>query len=168
MISPNVMNLINKPLSSKDIADAIPGVTVLKYNELCSYDSLPLPLVVLYETEPNYGHWVAVLETPDGIEHFDSYGIIPDNELKWINPKFRSSSGQDVKCLLKMLYESRKPVNYNSHRLQGRDSSTCGRWAILRILFSDLGSDSFAKAIKKTAKKLRLKLDDLVCLAVPV
>lgn len=162
------MSLINKPLSSDQIANAIPGVTVLKYSELCHFDSLPLPMVILYETEPNYGHWVAVLETPEGIEHFDSYGIIPDNELKWIHPKFRVSSGQDMKCLLRMLYNSGEDINYNAHRFQGHDSSTCGRWAILRILFSDMTNDSFAKAIKHVAKNMKMKLDQLVCLAVPI
>ena len=162
------MSLINKPLSSDQIANAIPGVTVLKYNELCHFDSLPLPMVILYETEPNFGHWVAVLETPEGIEHFDSYGIIPDNELKWINPKFRTASGQDVKYLLRMLYDSGKDINYNTYRFQGRDSSTCGRWAILRILFSDMTNDDFAKAIKYAAKKLKINKESLVCLAVPI
>lgn len=162
------MSLINIPLSADQVADAIPGVSVLKYGELCQIGTLPLPLVVLYETQENYGHWVAILRTPEGIEHFDSYGIVPDNELKWINPQFRARSGQDVKCLLQMLYDTREPINYSTHRLQGKDSSTCGRWAILRILFSHLGTDAFARAVRAVSKKLHVTPDELVCIAVPI
>ena len=139
----------------------------MKYGALARRKRLPKrPFVVLYETEPNWGHWVGVVDTPEGIEHFDSYGIVPDQELKWVPPGFARGSGQDVKHLLKMLYDEHKrtgaTINYNAHKLQGPYSSTCGRWCVLRNMCRDLGSDDFYDAVMGACDFLRLTPDELV------
>jgi hypothetical protein len=144
----------------------------MKYGALSRYKRLPpRPFVILYETEPNWGHWVACVDTPEGIEHFDSYGIVPDNELKWVPEGFAKGSGQDVKRLLELLYDENQrigtPINYNAHKLQGPTSSTCGRWCILRNMFSRLGNDDFYHAVMGAASTLGLSPDELVARAVP-
>jgi hypothetical protein len=159
--------LLKTPLSSTDIMRALPGVSVVKYSELQHMSKLPnVPFVLLYETSPNYGHWVTVLETPEGIEHFDSYGIIPDHELNWIDKDFRVRTGQDDKHLLKLLLQenigSGKKINYSKFRLQAFDSSVCGRWVILRNLMSSFGNDAFGKAVRSVSKSLKMTPDQLV------
>ena len=158
--------LLKTPLSSTDITRVLPSVHVVKYSELQHMNKLPkLPFVLLYETSPNYGHWVTVLETPEGIEHFDSYGIIPDRELNWIDKNFRSQTGQDDKHLLKLLYNSGQKINYSKWRLQAIDSSVCGRWVILRNLLNSYGNDAFGGAVRAVSKKLNLTPDELVIAA---
>ena len=162
---------MTEPLSLTDIEEMIPGTRVMKYSDLSKYKHLPkLPMVILYETEPNYGHWVAILETPEGVEHFDSYGIIPDNELKWIPRELKKSTGQDLKRLLRMLYDysiiTGQKINYNNHRLQGSLASTCGRWCVLRILFYALGTDRFYRMVKSVSDQLKMSPDSMVSLAI--
>lgn len=151
------------PLSASDIESAVPEMRVMKYGELEHLGHLPeRPFTVLYETSPNYGHWVAVIDTPEGIEHFDPYGIIPDNEFRWIPKGFRNTTGQNVKHLISMFLSSGLPINYNPHRLQGPKSSTCGRWAILRARMSEFGNDDFVRAVRTISKKFNVAPDKLV------
>jgi hypothetical protein len=150
-----------------DVRRLAPGAIVMKYDGLQDYGRLPKrPIVLLYETEPNFGHWVCIVDTPEGIEHFDSYGILPDNELKWVPKGLRHSTGQDVKRLLSMLYDTGQKINYNEHRLQSKDAMTCGRWCALRIHFSYLPLEKFYRLIKTACKIYKLTPDELVAQVV--
>lgn len=162
---------MNEPLSLSELQRMVPNAKVMKYGALEKYVYLPrLPLIILYETQPNFGHWIAVLETPEGVEHFDSYGIIPDNELNWVPEWLKGETGQNVKRLLSMLYQysidTGKKINYNNHRFQGRDTSTCGRWCALRIMFMTSGTDQFYRAVKSVCKSLGMIPDELVSIAI--
>lgn len=155
------------PLSLEDLRAIVPEASVMKYSALQRYNFLPpTPFIVLYETEPNFGHWVAVLETPEGYEHFDSFGVLPDGELKWCPAWLRHQTGQDVKRLLTMLYlqslSTGKKVNYNNHKLQGERSMTCGRWCALRIRNWHLSCDEFFRGVKRLCRRSHLSPDQLV------
>ena len=163
-----------EPITGDMIQKYIPDALILKYGELRKYKKLPpLPLVLLYETKNNFGHWTSILRTPEGIEHFDSYGYKPDEEFEFIPKKFRYKSNQDHKYLLDMLIKSKEPVNYSQYNLQGDlPMATCGRWVILRNLFKDLTIDQFAHMILKTRNQLRKEVskkitsDDIVANAI--
>jgi hypothetical protein len=52
--------------------------------------------IILYETEPSYGHWCALFEvSPSMLEFFDSYGKGPDTQLSMVPAHFRVHSGTD-------------------------------------------------------------------------
>lgn len=157
---------IYAPMSIDDLSEIAPQALIMKYDGLKHYRTLPtLPLIILYETKPDFGHWVCLVETPEGIEHFDSYGILPDNELKWVPGWLKESTGQDMKRVLKMLWDkgkTGKKINYNAHKFQGEDTSTCGRWCLLRIALSQLSNNDFYKAVKDTAASFGLSMDEMV------
>lgn len=158
-----LMNKIFKPTTGREIHNWLPYSTILKYSDLKKYKKLPkLPLVILYEVKPNIGHWVTILETPEGIEHFDSYGYAPDKELDFVPDEFKS----DNKLLLRLLV-NHNDINYNQYKLQkGLDTATCGRWVILRNLFNYLTIDQFKHMIDKTSKQLKLSSDQLVTMVI--
>jgi hypothetical protein len=162
------MSKLYKPLSGKQILKWLPNATLIKYSSLKDMFILPqLPIVLLYEVSPDFGHWVTILKTPQGIEHFDSYGYAPDEELNFVPEKFKYISDQDNKYLLKLLYDSNQKIHYNQYPLQKEFlSATCGRWVILRNLFNDLTTDEFANVINKTSKQLNLTTDELVSTAI--
>lgn len=159
---------IYQPLSGRQLHDLLPNATILKYSQLKNFDKLPpLPLILLYEFKPDFGHWTSVLETKEGLEHYDSFGFLPDKELEVIVPKeYRKVSGQNYKYLLHLLYNSNKPVNYNQYPFQMEDTSTCGRWVVLRNNFNFLTIDQFKKMIDKTSKQLNISPDELVSRAI--
>ncbi len=153
-----------QPISGKFIHNYLPDATILKFSELKHYSTLPkLPLVLLYEVQNNLGHWVTVLKTPQGIEHFDSYGYAPDMELNFIPKEFQLESNQNHKYLLKLLYDSHAVINYNPYPLQkGLFTATCGRWVILRNMFNDLTTDQFHNTFVVTSNQFGMSPDELV------
>jgi hypothetical protein len=148
---------------------------VIKYSELAKYKSIEelLPKdrtykIVLIEENYNSGHWTCLLRYGDTIEWFDSYGVAPDGELKFINAVKRRLLGEGKKILTELLSKVKdKKVVYNKVKLQklSNHSSTCGRWVILRILMMKnffYNLKEFQGFIKKYKKELGLGADELV------
>lgn len=159
------------PLSRDTMHELAPEAAIYKYSELKEFDALPrLPFILLYETSPDFGHWVLITETPEGIEHFDSYGLKPDGEFSFVPLMFRAQSGQASPHLVKLLLDTGVPINFSGAKLQSTrtPTATCGRWCVTRLMFNDMKSDDFIKMIRGAAKRHRLTNDELVTALVPV
>ncbi len=142
---------MNKALSDVQMVDNS-GANLYIYNELTKFNNLDDALgqngamIILYETKKNYGHWVCVFKRDINIvEHFDSYGLMPDDELKFIPEYFKKQSKQDLPHLTRLLYNSGYNVEYNDHKLQSKmsDVKTCGRHVICRLKFRDIPIDTY-------------------------
>lgn len=163
---------MNRSLSDKDIKSRT-GMPCYLYRDLEQQIQLPpRPFCLLYEMRPNTGHWCLLHETvnTDGtpcIEMFDSYGIFPDNELNWVSPSFKIESGQQHTHLLRLLINSDRPIAYNDVCLQGKGTSTCGRWCILRYINRSMSNEQFCSKVKKDAGAHGLSLDEYVLQSVP-
>ena len=146
-------------LSDDDLKKAMKGRTkVVIYQDLHKYHSLKQLLrpygsvCLLYETKPNYGHWVGVIDRGSSVEVFDSYGKYRvDGELKIIDPQFRQQSGQNFAYLSKLLYEDGRPIEYNDTPVQSQNPqiATCGRHVLTRILMKDMPVGQYTKLLKK-------------------
>lgn len=149
-------NAIKSPLSNDDILRITGGkCNVIKYEELqnmLTLDDIFKPhkaCVILYETEHNYGHWVAMIKYPgdqkDKVEFFDAYGLKPDAELKMIPSYFRKASGQNQPILSWLIDTSPYNCEYNEYDFQSmrKNVNTCGRWAALRVKWRDVSLDKF-------------------------
>jgi hypothetical protein len=105
--------------------------------------------IVLYETEPSYGHWCALFEvSPNMLEFFDPYGARPDSQLSMVPAGFRGQSGQDYPYLSDLIKDSAyKNVIYNDVKLQKTSpgTSTCGRWCALRVCFRNVPLKQFQR-----------------------
>lgn len=153
-----IKKLMKKSLSGEDIKKLLNNKTkILTYPELAKYktiDELLYPydnVVILYLTGANYGHWTCLFRNNDkNIEFFDPYALKPDDELKMIPVHFRKSNNQMKSHLSHLLYNCKYIVNYNDERLQKfiRDTNTCGRHCVVRLLFKDLMIDDYIKLIK--------------------
>ena len=163
------MDKVYIPTSSDEMRAGVPGSMVLVYRDLKQMDQLPrLPIILLYETKPGIGHWVTILRTPEGIEHFDSYGLKPDGELSFVPFAFKAQSGQEVPHLVKLLLDTGEPINFSDFRLQdeARGIATCGRWCVLRNMFAHLTSEAFGRMVLNSSKKLSLSPDEMVSVIV--
>jgi len=160
------------PLSSEDIKRHLgQDVKVIAYPELSKYSDIRKVLgkrgkaVVLYETKHNYGHWVGLHKSPKGgIEVFDSYGFVPDDELKYIDTNFRKINNEMKPHLSHLLYASGLPVEYNNYKFQkmAKDVNTCGRHVVLRLQNGHMNIDQYYKALKGIQKKTGVSPDELV------
>ena len=111
--------------SDRDMRRWLPHANILTYTELavryaagCNlYDMLGpgKTLVLLYLSKERHGHWTCVFERANGdIETFDSFGYIPDDELRIIPRRFQAQSKQNHTYLLRLLLQTGKPIRYNS------------------------------------------------------
>jgi hypothetical protein len=163
---------MNVALSGDQIVELLDNkVKIVPYNEISEYDTIDELLapygraIILYMSKPNYGHWVLIHKLRGKkIEVCDSYGLVPDDELKFIPKEFRKASNQLRNHLSHLLADSKYQIHYNNHRLQSLEGgiSTCGRWCVLRAINNDMNIDQFAKLVKKEAKEKNISLDQLV------
>lgn len=133
-------------------------------------DKLPFDdnaAIILYKSEPMFGHWTMVTKNNGDYNYLDSYGEPVDNPLKYVPKTLNKELGQDKKYLAKLLLkamEGGSEVYYNNAKLQKLDPkvATCGRYCALYLKYSDMNVDDFAKMIKKLSKKHDLTNDELV------
>lgn len=162
---------------------------IIMSTDLKHYDTLPRGLldgsrcvVILYETAPNFGHWVLLhtLRSPQSgkqtLEFFDSYGMKPDDELNHIPSQYRHDSKQTKKEVVRLLLASPEdiPISYNEHTFQVPypGINTCGRWVILRYLcgLSPWGAslEGFKQFIDVVSKRNNVSPDVLAVMLTEV
>jgi hypothetical protein len=123
----------------------------------------------MYKTEDSYGHWTCLLKNRYGYEFFDPYGIILDDQLKYVNPEmtedekeqFKSYNKQNYRYLTNLLSKVHEPVSYNHHKFQkfkrnGERPATCGRHVVLRLLNKDMSLAQYKREFDKAVKGLNL------------
>jgi hypothetical protein len=169
---------MDRSLSGEEIMKLCGGkIKVLPYPAVSSFDNIDDLLepygrvAILYMSRPRFGHWVLLHKLKNGvIELFDSYGLCIDDELDYIDKRFRQQSNQLRKHLTRLLIQHKYKVAYNDHPLQAvaKGVSTCGRWVVCRALNADVGTDAFARRIRGAAKRCKLTPDQLVCQLVEV
>ena len=168
-----INKLKRKALSDEEIFNALSGHTrIFLYRDINDMNTIDDlfgdfdSVVILYEREPQIGHWVGLLRRGNVIEFFDSYGIFPDLEKDYINQKFIMNSGQGFNKLASLLHDAWDlgyQVEYNNYGLQVMKDgiSTCGRHVISRIWFKDMDIDEYNKFIN-SFRKYGLNPDDVV------
>lgn len=116
--------------------------------------------IILYKSEPNFGHWTILKRVDDQYHYLDSYGKVMDNPLHYSDNK---KLGQQRKVLPKLLLNSGAEVYYNHIPLQelSTDIATCGLYCALYLKY-DLPVDLFSNLIKNVAKMLKISNDDVV------
>jgi hypothetical protein len=157
---------INKSLSNFEISEGLgKNANIIKYSELSKYNNIDdafnnkKHLILLFETVKNYGHWCCLIKRgKKNIEFFDSYGIMPDEQLKYTVPVFRKENNMLLPHLTYLLLMCKYNVEYNNYKFQ-KGFTTCGRWVIVRCILSDIGIDDFAKLfLRKDSDKFITKL----------
>jgi hypothetical protein len=157
-------------LSGEEVLKLCDGkARLVVYEELYNFktlDELLRPwgsVILLYEYKRNdngsYGHYVCLNVVPDEkggttVEHFDSLGYKPDEELFKIGipPEFAKRTSQDKQYLLMLLINSNRNISYNEHKFQ-KDSpsiNTCGRWCGVRIFLKNKTLEEFARLFLET------------------
>lgn len=140
-------------LSDKQVLELVNGkANIILYPDLHKYhsiDDLLFPYgacFILFESQPNFGHWCALIKLDNqNIEFFNPYGGYPDDGLEYIPPKFRIETNQDYPYLSYLMINSNYNLSYNEHRFQKHNKNirTCGRWSAMRILLKNYSLDEF-------------------------
>ncbi len=137
-------------------------VKIILYRDLQKYSRISDVLephgavIILYEFKPDVGHWCALIKHPGPkrqppiVEFFDPLGVKVDGELRYIDRKFRESSGQSNRYLSILLDKalSDREIStlvVNKHQLQAMrdDVNTCGRWCGMRVAMRGIPLQAF-------------------------
>ncbi len=160
-----IKQLTSEPLSGKEMMRATDDeTTVLAYEDLRDVNNIFDILgpnnnfTLLYETQPNYGHWTAVLYHPEinTIEFFDPYGKPIDSQLEYItDPNIPRDP-----LLSELILDTDSKIIYNNKPLQklGKDISSCGRHVALRINMRDIPLEEYQDMMMSKSKDERDKM----------
>lgn len=162
---------IDYPLSNTEIEQITNGeVPVMTYKDLYNYGSINELLnnfdsvILLYEKQPDSGHYVLLSSKNNSIEHFDPLGMQIDDEFNYIDDAFRQQYYDQGKYLSNLLLNTPQKLEYNDHHLQKNSAgvSTCGRWCLMKDLLSVLNVDQFNHVFEQLKKKYKKNKDELV------
>jgi hypothetical protein len=145
-----IMSVIDKviqPLGDGDIKSHLPNIKVITYEELENYNRIEelLPrskdaVVILYQKNEGYGHWVCICRDNMKITFFDPLGYRPDKQLLWTERYMRKKLGQSIPFLSHLLNKALKhgyKVTFNVFKFQKESSevNTCGRHCVFWIKY---------------------------------
>ena len=162
--------MTDKLLDGNEVDRIANGCDIIDYPNLKDYNSIEdlmgdkdkVILLYLNEKDGNTlsGHWCALTryDNREKVCFFDSYGIMPDNQLKWHPEEKRIELEQTEPLLTRLLsdYADRGGhVEYNDMRYQDRDDdiATCGRHTALRCRFKEIPLETYNKMFKAARKK---------------
>lgn len=168
-----VKEVIIEPMGDDDIRYYFPDANIIKYSELKDYQDIETLLrdnksffFLLYQDQPNSGHWVCLSRTGDTIEYFDSYGKKIDEPLSWVPNYVLFKLGIQLPFLSRLLNKTKLNVVYNPIEYQEdkKDINTCGRHCCFRLKNMLKGVDlaDYYRLMKELKDKYKVSYDVIV------
>lgn len=130
----SVLKIMRTPLSDSDIRKILGNdIKIIVYPDLSKYSNLGdlLPAnrdccIILYELKQLSGHWTCLTRDGDLFTFFDSYGLKPDSELRWISSVQRSALNENTPYLSNLLKNERYIYNRIAYQESDNKIETCG------------------------------------------
>lgn len=184
-IMQNLPQKLLTPLANDEIEAALPGVPIVKYEDLDKINSIEelLPnkrsAVVIFISvgAKNIGHWFALMRSNRHIYYFDSYGKRPDKNLLFAKKNLRRAFNQNIPYISYLLNKAKDDgfkVSFNEVKYQSENPAvqTCGRWILSRINFNQFEvnntPENYKKLISKVMKDHGLSSDMAIVYLVPI
>ena len=159
----------NYSLSVDDMIKLNPLANFVPYDKIHSIKNIDELLgkngmaYILYLLQsPTYGHWVCLFKRDGKLSYFNSYGFEPDDDFKYAIKGLRKLVNEEEPYLFELLSKSGYECEYNDYKLQGKHSTTCGRWVSHRLNNNLKSPDEYAKGILNYCKKHKITPDELV------
>jgi hypothetical protein len=166
-----INRLVRKPISSNYIEDCIKGVNFVPYSDIKHMNHIDELLgpnnmcVMIYLLGSDVGHFVCMYKRNNKLYYSNSYGMEPDDDLRLVPKAVRHSLNENIPYLFKLIVESGLPCDYNEYKLQGKNTSTCGRHCIVRLRNKHLDAEQYAKALYNLSKNSGYTIDQIVTMA---
>lgn len=174
--------LISKPMDDAELKASLPaGVKVVRYANLGKYKNIYqlLPrardaVVILYENQPQNGHWCALGRNEHGLFFFDPYGDKPDKQLEYSRFSRNRVLGAGDTSISDLIatYKDKNNIHYNPHDYQKEspEINTCGRHCVMfiRAIMKGGTLDDYYDVIARAKKQTGLNPDQLSTQAVPI
>lgn len=174
-------DLIAKPMDDAELRASLPaGVKIVRYANLNKYKDIYQLLprardaaVILYEQQPQNGHWCAIARNEHGLFFFDPYGEKPDKQLeysKFSRNRVLGAGDQSISDLI-ATFKDKSNIHYNPYDYQKEspDVNTCGRHCVMfiRAVMDGASLDDYYNVISRAKKATGMNPDQLSTNAVP-
>jgi len=130
---------------------------IYKYHHLGDFNNINDILganggcIILFQNESaNSGHWVTLFKRDSNtLEFFDSYGLKPDDELKYSKYNLRIHNNEPVPHLTHLLNNNNYKLIYNKFKFQKwkHETNTCGRHIGLRLKYRNYTLEEYKKLL---------------------
>jgi len=138
-----LLKLEHSPIDNNQILSVL-DTNIIDYPNLSKYQNIDQifkngSCVIFYpHTMGDVGHWTCLTKRNNTIEFFDSYGHLPDVALK---------DGM-YPYLSQLLLQSNYKLIYNEQKMQYKNTATCGRHVIVRVLLKDYPLSYYQNVMK--------------------
>jgi len=169
----SVLRIMRMPLSDSDIRHILgKNIKIIIYSDLSKFSNIRELLqserdccIILYELKQLSGHWTCLTRDGDLFTFFDSYGLKPDSELRWISLKERLKLNEKVSYLTNLL--NTEQYIYNKIAYQQNDSriETCGDHVctfLYCFLFYNMNLEQYEEYMKYLKKLTKQPYDYIV------
>ena len=116
------------------------------------WDSMGRCIFLFLTKSEREGHWIAMWKDGDTIHYFDPYGMKPEAGRAWLSTDKLEALDMGTPYLWNLMKQSGYKVIYNRYPYQSKDGdvATCGRWAVVRLLWKNLSDKQFYDKIKSS------------------
>lgn len=149
------MDITKIPLTGLDMMILCPDATLLKYTDLYNYDNIEdafkgkNKLVLLYLLNDSHsGHYVGMFYNKNGLNYFDSYGVMPDYQFEMLSRDKRKQLHEEQDYLKQLL--KHRAVIYNNITYQDKGTATCGCYVAFRLHNSNFDDQQFFNIFVKS------------------
>lgn len=145
------------PLNGLEILQLNPNTTLMKYTDLYQFDNIhdaflgnkKLVLLYLLQNE-SMGHYVALFYNKNGLNYFDSYGVLPDYQFELLTPAKRKQLHEEQDYLKQLIHN--EPLIYNNITYQDKGTATCGCFCSHRLHHKALDDNEYLELFLKQNK----------------
>lgn len=153
---------MNVSLDEDDLRRLLGKIRILSYPSLARFkhieealDASGRLMLLFLTSSPTDGHWVTLFKSetqPHTLEWYDSYGLQPDAEKKWLSHSKLMQLHESKPLLTNLLKDAEQRgwrITYNHHHLQGSGHTinTCGRHCVVRLQHKDLSLPQYLSLI---------------------
>ena len=153
-----IKNIESYSLTDIDIENALNNkYSIYRYHKLAEFDNIDQCLgnnggfIILFQNETSdSGHLTCIFKRDyNTLEFFDSYGLMPDEELKYSDYNLRIHNNKKVPHLSHLIEQSNYNIVYNKYKFQKikKHVNTCARHCIIRLKYRNLTIDEYKKFI---------------------
>lgn len=165
-------------LSGNDMRSAIQGIRIVEYPKLATVDDIfdvfdsdgrcVLFFITSEQGVNMVGHWLCIFydQEQNTINHFDSYGIYPDDEEEYLSKNIGIKLKENGPLLMPLLQKANEEkgtkIFYNNVKIQQMkaDVDTCGRYVIARLIHKNLSNQQFIQFLNQLKTEYNVKTYD--------
>jgi len=131
-------------------------------------------VILFLTTGISFGHWIAVFKRGEQLHFFDSYGLRPDGQRRWLSHDKLVELREDVPVVSNLFRDAHNRgfdcwYSETSFQNPRDDSETCGRHVAVRLAHTHPDEQQYINFIRREQAATQSTSDEVVVnLTLPI